>query len=407
MRPAISQATSTFWGKHGIKVKTVQLQGIAAINSVISGSSHFAQASASSFGRATARGQKLIAIATTIDRPFAQVVLRKEIAQAGGYDAKAPLAKRAALLKGRTIAVDSIQLDDPCLSAADRRARGLQPRTTSAWRRWRRTACWRAFQSKQIDGYAMSLPWPLKAVQDGEALLIASGPDGEPGDMIPFGHNMIAAKQDTCMQKKALCLAMGQSIKDATAFIKNKPDEAFALLKKRFPTLDDAAAEGLVRGAAQGDAVAAGGEQGLDRELGDLQRRGRSAQARREAEILRRVVHQRIRQLTERAMRPALRLRPSLRFRRNRRAALDDIVIAMPNFTFTSTPNLIAEELGLWAKHGLNVKIVQIAGVGATNAVIAGSADFAQAGGSTLTRAATRGQRLLAIANTAPSATSS
>jgi ABC-type nitrate/sulfonate/bicarbonate transport system substrate-binding protein len=96
------------WGKHGIKVKTVAITGIGAINSVISGSSHFSQASASSFGRASARGQKLIAIATTIDRPFAQVVLRKEIAEAGGYDAKSPLAKRGALLKGRTIAVDSI-----------------------------------------------------------------------------------------------------------------------------------------------------------------------------------------------------------------------------------------------------------------------------------------------------------
>src|SRR3954465_4200328 len=81
--------------------------------------------------------------------------------------------------------------------------------------------------------------------------------------------------------------------------------------------------------------------------------------------------------------------------------ALQDITVAMPNFTFTSTPNFIAEELGLWAKHGLRVKIIQIAGIGATNAVIAGSADFVQAGGSTLTRAATRGQRLLAIANTA------
>ena len=69
------------WEKHGIKVKTVAITGIGAINSVISGSSHFAQASASSFGRASARGQKLIAIATTIDRPFAQMVLRKEIAR--------------------------------------------------------------------------------------------------------------------------------------------------------------------------------------------------------------------------------------------------------------------------------------------------------------------------------------
>ena len=226
------------WSKHGIKVKTVAITGIGAINSVISGSSQFAQASASSFGRASARGQKLIAIATTIDRPFAQIVLRKEMAEAGGYDPKATLQKRGALLKGRTIAVDSINSMIHAyvrliaarggINPDDIRVAPMAPNSMLA-----------AFQSKQIDGYAMSLPWPLKAVQDGEALLIASGPDGEPGDMIPFGHNLIVTKQDTCAQKKPLCRAMGQSIKDATAFIKNKPDEAFALLKKRFPTLDD------------------------------------------------------------------------------------------------------------------------------------------------------------------------
>jgi ABC-type nitrate/sulfonate/bicarbonate transport system substrate-binding protein len=226
------------WGRHGIKVKTVQITGIGAINSVISGSSHFAQASASSFGRATARGQKLIAIATTIDRPFAQIVLRKEIAQAAGFDPKAPLEKRAAVLKGRTIAVDSINsmihayvrlvVSRAGVSPDDIRIAPMAPNSMLA-----------AFQSRQIDGYAMSLPWPQKAVQDGEAFLIASGPDGEPGDMIPFGHNLIVTRQDTCVQKKPLCRAMGQSIKDATAFIKTRPDEAFALLKKRFPTLDD------------------------------------------------------------------------------------------------------------------------------------------------------------------------
>jgi ABC-type nitrate/sulfonate/bicarbonate transport system substrate-binding protein len=226
------------WQKHGIKVKTVSISGIGAINSVISGSSQFAQASASSFGRASARGQKLVAIAVTINKPFAQLIIRKDIAAAAGFDPKAPLEKRAAVIKGRTIAVDSINsmihayvrllAGRAGMKPDDVRIAPMAPNSMLA-----------AFQSKQIDGYAMSLPWPLKAVQDGEALLIASGPDGEPSDMIPFGHNMIVTRQDTCVQRKALCLAMGQSIKDAAAFIKNKPDEAFALLKKRFPTLDD------------------------------------------------------------------------------------------------------------------------------------------------------------------------
>ena len=86
---------------------------------------------------------------------------------------------------------------------------------------------------------------------------------------------------------------------------------------------------------------------------------------------------------------------------RAEQTALEDVIIAVPNFTFTLTPNFVADELGLWAKHGLRVKMIQITGIGATNAVISGSADFSQAGGSTLTRAAAQGQRLLAIANTA------
>jgi sulfonate transport system substrate-binding protein len=226
------------WQKHGIKVKTVPIAGVGSINSVISGSSQFAQASASTFGRASARGQKLVAIAVTINKPFAQLIVRKDIAMAAGFDPKAPIEKRVALIKGHTFAVDSINsmihgylrllAARGGMKPDDVRVAPMAPASMLA-----------AFQSKQIDGFAMSLPWPLKPVQDGEAVLIASGPDGDPGDVIPFGHNMIVAKRETCEQKKALCMAMGQSIKDAVAYIQDKPDEALSLLKKRFPTLDD------------------------------------------------------------------------------------------------------------------------------------------------------------------------
>ena len=86
--------------------------------------------------------------------------------------------------------------------------------------------------------------------------------------MIPFGHNLIVTKQETCEKRKALCMAMGQSIKDATAFIKGKPDEAFAPLKKRFPTLDDKLLQGLIRGTQEGLAVSAARERRHHRELG-------------------------------------------------------------------------------------------------------------------------------------------
>ena len=77
----------------------------------------------------------------------------------------------------------------------------------------------------------------------------------------------------------------------------------------------------------------------------------------------------------------------------------EDIIFAYPNIALTFSASYIAEDRGIYAKHGLRVKGMLIAGPGATNAVIAGSADFALASTVVQTRAAAKGQRLLSIAN--------
>ena len=79
--------------------------------------------------------------------------------------------------------------------------------------------------------------------------------------------------------------------------------------------------------------------------------------------------------------------------------AQEDVSLAYPNVALTFSAAYLGEDLGLFAKHGLRLKPLSIAGPGSTNAVISGSADFALASASVQTRAAARGQRLLAIAN--------
>ena len=96
-----------------------------------------------------------------------------------------------------------------------------------------------AFDSHQIDGFAMSPPWPEKPVLEGTAVMIASGPDDEPADLVPFANNVILTRPDTCEKQKPLCLAIGQASAEAMRFMKEHPAELLALLKKRFPTLDD------------------------------------------------------------------------------------------------------------------------------------------------------------------------
>ncbi|MGE0801279.1 MAG: ABC transporter substrate-binding protein [Lautropia sp.] len=74
--------------------------------------------------------------------------------------------------------------------------------------------------------------------------------------------------------------------------------------------------------------------------------------------------------------------------------------LALPATAIHFTPIYIAADAGLWSKRGLDVKLPLIAGPGATNAVIAGSADFASTAATSVLRAAARGQPMLVIATT-------
>src|SRR5512133_915798 len=96
------------FAKHGLNGKSVLIAGIGSANAVISGSADFAEISGATLTRAAARGQRLLGIVSTLNRPTIQIVVRKEIASAAGFDPKAPLEQRVQLMRGHTIAVDSI-----------------------------------------------------------------------------------------------------------------------------------------------------------------------------------------------------------------------------------------------------------------------------------------------------------
>src|SRR5262245_38452125 len=78
----------------------------------------------------------------------------------------------------------------------------------------------------------------------------------------------------------------------------------------------------------------------------------------------------------------------------------EDATMAVPVVGLAFSMGYIADDLNLWAKHGVRMKTVEISGIGAMNSVIAGSTDFTQSSGSALARAAARGQRLLAFVET-------
>jgi len=227
-----------FFTKQGLNVRSVVITGIGSANAVISGSADFAEISGATLTRAAARGQRLLGIVSTLNRPTIQIVLRKEIAAAAGFDPKATLEKRVQVLRGRTMAVDSINSVIHAYVLLLARRAGYDPDDIRIAPMAPNNAI-AAFQTRQVDGFAMSMPWPLQPVLEGNAVVIASGSDGDPPDMYPFGHNVFVAKPETCERRKSACVKLGRAMVEAIAFMLDRPADALALLKKRFEALDE------------------------------------------------------------------------------------------------------------------------------------------------------------------------
>jgi len=225
------------WAKHGLRAKIIQIAGVGATNAVIAGSADFVQAGGSTLTRAASRGQRLLAIANTAERNIVAITMRKELAEAAGFDSKAPLAKRAQVLRGKTFGVGAINANPHAYLLAVAHLGGVKPdelRVTAL----AGNAMWAAFQSKQIDGMSNSPPWPLKPVVDGLSVVIASGPEGDPPNAINFAYNVVLAKPETCEKRRALCVGMGQVMKEAIAYLHTHPAETIAILGKKFPNLE-------------------------------------------------------------------------------------------------------------------------------------------------------------------------
>src|SRR6185436_18452026 len=213
------------FAKHGLNLKSVVITGIGSANAVISGSADFAQISGATLTRAAARGQRLLGIVGTLNRPVIQIVLRKEIAAAAGFDPKAPLERRAQALRSRTIAVDSINSVIHAYVLLLARRAGYNPDDIRIAPMAPNSAI-AAFQTRQVDGFAMSMPWPLQAVLDGSAVVIASGSDGDPVDMYPFGHSVFVTKPETCEKRKSACVKLGRAMTEAMTLMLDRPDDA-------------------------------------------------------------------------------------------------------------------------------------------------------------------------------------
>jgi NitT/TauT family transport system substrate-binding protein len=226
----------------GIDVKSVVIAGVGSFNAVVAGSVDFSFSSGSSLTRAAAHGQRMLALAQENNLPVWDIVLQKDIADAAQFDPRAPLAVRAALLKGRTMGIAGVQaLDNAYLNivakegGADLASMKLAPMGS--------TELVAAFERKAIDGFVSGPPWPQVVEDDGTAVPIAIGPNGEPASLVPIASSLLIARPQTCIERRVLCEKIGRSMVLASQAVHERTKDVLAALEKRFQNIKPAVLE--------------------------------------------------------------------------------------------------------------------------------------------------------------------
>ncbi|HZT50596.1 MAG TPA: ABC transporter substrate-binding protein [Stellaceae bacterium] len=225
------------WEKDGLDVKVLQITGIGSMNAVIAGSADFSMSSGPSITRAWARGQKLHALATAINQSGQDIVIRKDIAEAAHFDPAAPLAARATILKGRTMAVGAVAAIPDVILKVIAKSAGIGPDEIRV-APMQPPEFMAAFARHAIDGFSNGPPYIQQALLDGSGVLVSDSTKGEPAEYSPVSAALLLARADFCDGHKSICAKMVHGIVAATRFIHEHPRQSLAVMKARYPTLD-------------------------------------------------------------------------------------------------------------------------------------------------------------------------
>lgn len=226
-------ADKGFWTKQGLDVKVTEIRGIGSMNAVISGSVDFSMSSAPSITRAYARGQKLVALAATLDQSDMDIVIRKDVAESAHFDPSASLSVRAKILKGRTIAAPGVAgipgiilhvvTKEAGLSGDDFTLTPMAPAEFMG-----------AFERKEIDGFVAGPPFPQEVVLAGTGVLVSNAMKGEPTRYSPVSPALLVARASFCPAHHSICAKMVHGFVEAARFIHEHPKQSLAVMKAHF-----------------------------------------------------------------------------------------------------------------------------------------------------------------------------
>jgi ABC-type nitrate/sulfonate/bicarbonate transport system substrate-binding protein len=226
-------------------VKIVEIQGVGAMNAVLSKSADFSNSSGATIIRANIRGQKVVAIANTFTGLIHEMVVSNKLAQDAGITRDSPIEKRAQALKGKKIAINAPNAIPHGMVRLFARKGGIDPERDLTVAIMAPEASFAALKSGAIDAFVQSLPWSLMPPRQGFGVSMMSNLRNNPDfpDLIPQIFNGIVTRPDMCTEKPTVCERLIAGYTEAMVWMHDKPKESLAILAKRLPGEDTAVLE--------------------------------------------------------------------------------------------------------------------------------------------------------------------
>jgi len=232
-----------FFKEEGLRVTTSVVSGVGAANAVLSGSVQFSNGSGITVVRAVARRQPLVSIGVTLNKPPLEVVLATQHAERLGITDDMSIEERAKRMKGLQFGIVGVNTIPHGYLRYFLRKGGLNPERDVVATPMAPPAMLAGLTSGAIHGFVMSQPWTVMAVQDGSAVRVASSPRGELQELEPTNYNNIIVNREYCKANADVCRRILSAYQKSVSFIRDNPEEASALLRKRFAEMDDAVFE--------------------------------------------------------------------------------------------------------------------------------------------------------------------
>ena len=225
-----------FWKELGLDMKFPYIAGVGSNNALAAGSVEFAYTSGPTMIRGNARDQKTVAIATTLNRVQLELVMSKAAAQAAGITADSPMEKKAQALKGKKIAVDSFNSVVHSFLRYIAKKGGVDADREITVTNAQGPVMLASLKNASIDGFTLSLPWPLIPVHDGSAIRLASGVRGDFPELQPFAYIAVVARPDYCDKNPSICERFVAGFAKVLPYMREHPKESMEILKKRIPS---------------------------------------------------------------------------------------------------------------------------------------------------------------------------